>query len=561
MSARQTDLWVFRDGKKSVSGKQLLQELTASVGHLRQVPGDGNAQLTSLILAGELESAVADSNAPTTAYFAALTDAIAGIAFGSNLLQLRRLAVTIAGQPVPDRLTLSPPEGFTYYALHPLHFGQLARAAVRQAGPVAIVGIRTIGTTLSAVAAAALRAVGHAVERITVRPTGHPYDRVTQFSGTQLAWIARQRACSASFLVVDEGPGRSGSTFLSVAEALLSAGVAREKVTLVGSREPDPDQLCARDAIARWSSFKFVVATPSTYARFANHIYAGGGDWRKKLLPPGAPWPACWPQTERLKFLSRDRKRLFKFEGLGRIGNIVRNRAHRLFEASFGPDFEDAGDGFTSYTVAGAPLSTRHISTEVLERVAQYCAFRSREFALTDERPDRLGEALRFNAQLEFGVEIALDEEYFHPRNLILADGRMQPYEWIQGADGPLLKVDGSTHGDDHFFPGPTDIAWDIAGFAIEWNLDPGGLEWLVRRFHQLTGDHVRKRLPLFMFAYTMVRLATWKMALSTVLGSAEEQRVREAYALYRRLAEQQLPGFCNQSRRSAVGQAPQLAA
>ena len=28
-------------------------------------------------------------------------------------------------------------------------------------------------------------------------------------------------------------------------------------------------------------------------------------------------------------------------------------------------------------------------------------------------------------------------------------------------------------HGDDHFFPGPTDIAWDLAGTIVEWELAP----------------------------------------------------------------------------------------
>src|SRR5205823_14121283 len=125
-------------------------------------------------------------------------------------------------------------------------------------------------------------------------------------------WIARNRAVSASFIVVDEGPGRSGSTFLSVGEALLSAGVARDSILFLGSREPEVNQLCARDAVARWTSFNFLVATSHFHTRFSDDLYLGGGEWRRFLIPHGMHWPASWTQAERLKFLSMDRKQLVK---------------------------------------------------------------------------------------------------------------------------------------------------------------------------------------------------------------------------------------------------------
>jgi len=44
-------------------------------------------------------------------------------------------------------------------------------------------GIRSIGTTLSAMAAAAARARGISVERITVRPQGHPLQSQRRIHG------------------------------------------------------------------------------------------------------------------------------------------------------------------------------------------------------------------------------------------------------------------------------------------------------------------------------------------------------------------------------------------
>src|SRR5207248_2766582 len=275
-----------------------------------------NLQLTALIQAGEIEAAVADSRAETVHFFAALTDAVAALAFGTDAAAVSRFIPDLENENFPETLTISPPEGFAYYALQPLSFGHFTRNILNGSGPIAVIGIRSIGTTLSAVVAAALRSSGHSVERMTVRPTGHPYDRVTHLDGSQLSWVVRNRARCAAFIVVDEGPGRSGSTFLSVGEALLAAGVARNDIAFFGSREPDIDQLCARDAAVRWNSFRFLVAAPQSHPRFYDHVYAGGGEWRKYLLPSAGNWPACWPQTERLKFLSRDQKRLYKFEGL-----------------------------------------------------------------------------------------------------------------------------------------------------------------------------------------------------------------------------------------------------
>ena len=124
----------------------------------------------------------------------------------------------------------------------------------------------------------------------------------------------------------------------------------------------------------------------------------------------------------------------------------------------------------------------------------------------------------------------------------VLTDGRMQPHEWIRGTDGRIVKLDPYTHGDDHFFPGPTDIAWDLAGAIVEWSLDAAAAEFFLSEFRRVSGLDRRKAIRVFSLAYTVFRVAYWKMALSTVAASAEEQRVMGAYRYYRALAERQLP-------------------
>ena len=547
VAASEADPWVFRDGRRALSGPKLLRELRTSVWKCVNRAGDNKRQLNALIRAGELESALSDVGSSAAPGLANLTDGLAAAMFGGDASWVEKVASSLDQLLVPESLMMSPPEGFSYYALQPADFGRLAARVGTGGRPAAVIGIRSIGTTLSAVVSAALKTTGVPVNRITVRPTGHPYHRVTHFTEQQASWIKKRQGNSAEFLVVDEGPGRSGSTFLSVAEALVEAGVPYERIRLLGSRQPDLSLLCARGGARRWSRFRFEAAVADSGSRFGAHTYAGGGEWRNFLLADAAVWPACWPQMERLKFLSPNRDQFIKFEGLGRLGEAVLERSRCLWRAGFGRKAEEMGDGFVSYAlITGRPLKANDVSTGVLERMAEYCAFRSTEFRFTDSRingppPEALAEMVGFNLGQEFGLELPFDAEALQPTRVVLADGRMQPHEWIRSEEGVLLKTDASTHGDDHFFPGPCDIAWDLAGAAVEWDLHPNAFEFLLRRLQSLTGEDPRPRLPAYLLAYLVFRVAWCKMALTTVAGSPEELRLQRAYRNYRRQMKQQI--------------------
>jgi hypothetical protein len=249
MSAAETDLWVFRDGRKSVPGARFLNELQAA---LKELLDSSRSQvrersLNVLIRAGELESALADAASPAASALASLTDALAFTLLSGDLSSVRKLNDSLTNLLLPQTIETSPPEGFSYYSLHPLDFADAAMRLADPPCPAAIIGIRSIGTTLSAVVVATLGIIGSPAERITVRPAGHPYSRRAYFTSEQIRWIERQKERSAMFVVVDEGPGRSGSSFLSVGEALIGAGVAAAEVTLIGSQAPDVNLLCADD--------------------------------------------------------------------------------------------------------------------------------------------------------------------------------------------------------------------------------------------------------------------------------------------------------------------------
>src|SRR5213075_2967684 len=110
-----------------------------------------------------------------------------------------------------------------------------------------VIGIRNVGTTLSAVVAASLSASGTPAHRTTVRPDGHPFDRKLRLRTWQQQWLQNAVKERARFFVVDEGPGLSGSSFLSVGEALVAHGISADRITLIGTREADPPRLYAHD--------------------------------------------------------------------------------------------------------------------------------------------------------------------------------------------------------------------------------------------------------------------------------------------------------------------------
>lgn len=539
--ARQSrsDPWIFRDGRIRAYRSKIRQLLSRTLQNFFQSPEKESNQLSALIMAGELESALADACDSAAPVLTNLTDSLAMFIFGvGDLRTILHCARHAEDVRLPETLTISPPEGFTYYALNPLEFVKTVARELRGNGPVAILGVRSIGTTLGAVTAAELRSTGLSAERISIRPAGHPYNRQMHFNRKELDWITGQKNHSSLFLIVDEGPGMSGSTFLSVAEALVDLGISRDRILLVGTREPDPEQLCTHNGKDRWSNFRFFCAARHAQARFSGYSDIGGGMWRSKFLQGQFPWPATWPQMERAKYLAPDGRNLFKFEGLGHRGKDALERARILAAHGFSCDVEDAGGGFASYCIPSVrPLTGEEISTNFLERVAHYCKFRNREFVVKDCERSQLVEMVQFNLLQEFPDSKMPALDRLHEGPAILNDGKMQPHEWLRTDNGIFLKTDATWHGDDHFFPGPTSVAWDIAGICIEWNLHRDAVQFLSRRIITEPGGDVRSALPMFFLAYAIFRASWCRMARTAVGGTPDETILDRAYKRYRRIA------------------------
>jgi hypothetical protein len=525
---------VFRPGRRARSGNALLRALPPLLRDLDVsvlVPG---VSLEALLRCGELECGLADMDSPDAATVVAATDTLTEMLLGvSPAVSISQLIGRLTCIGPPEQITVSAPEGFAYYALHPLRYAELAGALPLASSTVAVVGIRSIGTTLSAMVAAALRRRGLAAERITVRPQGHPFDRRTEFSFGHRLWLAAQRARRAEFLVVDEGPGLSGSSFLSVGDALLQAGVPRNSITFLCAARPDPCRLRARDAARRWPEFRsYAIPQPAAPDDAAADL--SGGLWRRQLFDLACDWPASWVTMERAKFLSRDGHQFFKFEGLGHYGAKVAERAGTLAGAGFAPAVKNAGDGYLAYARKSAfPATRMDLCPALLDRLAQYCAFRTSAFLESSVNAEELSAMAAWNLHEEFGVPYEPGSAKLEIALPVLADGRMQPHEWLLTKHG-ILKVDGASHGDDHFFPGPADIAWDLAGAIVEWDLGQGAADYLVSRYADLSGDHPQRRLPAWLQAYTVFRLGYCKMAAETLAGTAEEERLLRDYRRYR---------------------------
>lgn len=526
------NLLVFRDNAETISRQELRTRLLGLLSNVER--GDGRCVGDALLLAGQVECSLADCGRPSPSKAEQITDVLASRFVGAHSQQdipLESLGWDVSVD-LPEQLSVSTPEGFAHYGLHPGDFAD-AVADVETCGPVAVIGIRSVGTTLSAVAVAALRRKGLAASRITVRPVGHPYDRSTELDSAQKRWVREQDSARSTFLVIDEGPGLSGSSFLSTAESMIREGIAAERIMLIGTRDVDPDQLCAKDAGNRWRRLRWMRVPSRISQRFKEATQLSGGLWRELLLS-GGEYPVCWPEMEAVKYLSGDRKYLFKFEGLGQGGENTRERGRALHKAGFSPRVEEVGDGMSSYQfVPGTPLARSDISTEVLERMAEYSAFRAGEFSSPAPLNGAIEDALRFNYSQELGEECPLAAGIFASAHPLICDSRMAPHEWIRRTDGRLLKVDGCKDGDNHFLPGPTDIAWDLAGAIVEWDMDADAREYFLQRFRARTGVSTGN-VPAFVLGYSLFRASYCKMARAGTGVEPEKPRLQSAYRMYR---------------------------
>jgi len=256
-------------------------------------------------------------------------------------------------------------------------------------------------------------------------------------------------------------------------------------------------------------------------------------------------YPAVNAHLESRKFVARHgmRRYVYKFAGLGKWGRAILSKANVLANAGFSPKPAGLANGFIIYEFEGGrPVGEEDINTEFLQRAAEYMAFTKSHFEVAGENDTGyLGHIIENNVRKGLGIDVDVSAKANEANGLagscrVGVDGRMMGYEWIRTARC-LVKVDSAFHFDDHFWPGPTDIAWDVAGIIVECGLSEGSRNYLIDEYSRLSGDlHIRSRLGFYLCVYLAVRMGHASFAINQSISPDDAGRFRSLLDYYAKL-------------------------
>jgi hypothetical protein len=569
---------VYGDGSRLASTRSELDGIAAA---LRQVaampPGiERHGELVSVFIAtGALAQGIADAefeargcDARSLSQDAAM-DGLVRLAeavrrswmtgFAASPIPAAALEL-LARLPLPERVGIKRPEGYAFYALYPESYLQAA-AALAGISPLRVVGIRSIGTGLAALVAAATAAPCP----VSVRPTGDPFRRRVALCEDLAAELAGDPAMRVA--VADEGPGLSGSSFGAVADALTERGLPGEQMHFFPSHGGDLGPASSARHRARWASApRHHVDFDALVLRAADPAHRleswvsdlvgapeapledlSGGAWRSRRFGAEAHWPPCHVQQERRKILlrTRDGTWLLKFAGLGRDGARKLELARQLYAAGFTAEPAGWRHGFLveRWIEPCATIDQGH-RARLVERLAEYIGFRAATFPAGQGASlrDLLAMARR-NTTLALGDDFAERVAAWQPQlddlqsevRAVCTDNRLHPWEWLQTPDGKLLKTDALDHHAAHDLVGSQDVTWDIAGATVEFALSDEEADELCRIVARVVGRPVHRRLlALSERCYAAFQLGTWSLAAES-LGAfpAEADRTRSAAVTY----------------------------
>jgi hypothetical protein len=393
-----------------------------------------------------------------------------------------------------------------------------------------VIGLRSIGAGLACIVAEA----AGATPPLTLRPGGHPFARTVDLPPVDPA---------ATYAVVDEGPGLSGSSFGAVADALQDQGVASGRIVFLPGHAGDLGPQASERHRARWAgarrlhvSFDDLIAPrlPAWFEDFTGPAETvhdlSGGAWRALTHGAGeAAWPPSAAHQERRKFLIRGPRGavLLKFVGLGDHGLAALRRARVLHDAGLTPEPLGWRHGFLAERwTEGRPLTSvdRPALITALSRLLEV---RSRHLPAPGHAGaslDALAAMLRANAAEALGAETAarLPEPPDRVGPRLFVDGRLHAWEWRVGRDGRVFKTDAVDHAAAHDLIGAQPIEWDLAGAALELGVTSAELP-------ALADLH-----PFWPAAYAAFQLGLWTMAETALTGwPAEAARCGRHAATY----------------------------
>jgi hypothetical protein len=546
---------VYGDHDERADSRERLQAIAADLRRLRNMPPGlvrHSALISALIEAGRLQQGLADcgfengdrlasAEKPMRPFVHALATAAVRSwdSGGGEIGELPPLPDLAAA---PTQVTLRRPEGFAYYALYPEAFADAARALVLQAPP-RVIGIRSIGTTLGAVVAAAL----DAPPAVTVRPFGDPWKRQVALSPELEAVLLDG---PAHFIIVDEGPGLSGSSFGAVIDWLRARGVALDRIAVLPSHGGAPGPSASETHRHQWQQVQRVPADlaprlPDLLGQWLPALLGpvdgplvdvSGGQWRRWAFRGESEWPPVDAALERRKYVAfaDGQTWLVKFAGLGGEGERKLELARRLANARLTPEPRGLLHGFLVERWLGEAVRRQ----PPLDAVAHYIRERAR--VLSDCRGTGASLCdLRAMAEQNFreaAMRVPLDD--WHEARLraleqrlrrIPGDNRMMPWEWLQGPSGEWLKSDALDHHRAHDLVGCQDIAWDVAGTAVEFGLDETRTDELRRAVERRHGPSIdRELLDFYRLAYAAFCLGQLHFAVERATSEDEKRRLAD---------------------------------
>lgn len=456
--------------------------------------------------------------------------------------------------PLPNRIEVRLPEGYAFYALYPESYIEAARC-LPVTGSICVIGIRSIGTGLAALVAAAV----DASTLFTLRPIGHPFERTINIAPALADELLGD--ADATYVIVDEGPGLSGSSFGAVADFLETQGVDRDRIVFLPGHGGDLGPHACERHRRRWAdATRPVVGADALLLAGRLQTWAAallgplegplqdisGGGWRARIWPDETDWPAADAKQERRKFLARagGADWLLKFAGLGAEGERKLARARALHAAGFVPEPRGLLHGFlVERWVDAARVDPEAVDrAEFVTHVGRYLAARAQLFpvdAASGGSLVDLFEMLRVNSASELGERRAAVIDRWRPMLGPLAgqvrpieiDGRCDAHEWLRLADGRFLKTDALDHHAGHDRIGCQDIGWDIAGAVIELDLSTEEQAKLC----SIVGRGTRRPVDMALLAfltpcYLAFRLALHRLASQT-LGGWPAEAARNAAA------------------------------
>lgn len=478
---------------------------------------------------------------------ARLVDASWQRQLGRSLGRFGQIAAQLSALDVPPRIRVKRAEGFAHYALYPETYLEAARRSGLGA-TTRVIGIRSIGLGLAALVSATLGAA----PPVSLRPVGHPFRRRIAASPELAAELAGDAA--GDFAIVDEGPGLSGSSFAAVADLLEEVGIPAHHIHFFPSHAHGPGPEAAPRVRTRWRDTAQHHAD-LTEAGAGGHSVLdriedavrdllgpldgplrdiSGGAWRAHHYGESDPLPPSDPQRERRKFLARARGEpwLVKFAGLDEDGALKLQRAAALAQAGFGPEPAGLCYGFmVERWVDGIPLDRRSMSkATLLAALGAYLGFRARSFpadaagasldGLREMACANTQEALGAAAAEALAARLRNAADIQAPVVPVHIDGRLHAWEWLGAERAWPVKTDAVDHSCGHDLVGCQDIAWDIAGAAVEHSLDEAERDMLRGEVARACGRPVEPALiEVLTPCYLAFQLGLWTQAVETSDG------------------------------------------